>query len=118
MVIPQHPLNGWELIVTQVIGHRLLDTWEATAMRAMTTFFSQHPLEVVLSAFRLFPAHDPADPLWRDRMANVDKVLTLDQVGALRMTVLCLDGLYHLQTFQSQATTQLVDLAQDLHLTV
>jgi len=118
MVILQHPLNGWELIVTQVIGHRLLDTWEATAMRAMTTFFSQHPLEVVLSAFRLFPAHDLADPFWRDRMANVDKVVTLDQVGALRTTVLCLDGLYHLQTFQSQATTQLVDLAQDLHLTV
>jgi len=33
MVIPQHPLNGWEPIVTQVIGHRLLDTWETTAMR-------------------------------------------------------------------------------------
>ena len=26
MVIPQHPLNAWEPIVTQVIGHRLLDT--------------------------------------------------------------------------------------------
>ena len=36
MVIPQHPLNGWEPIVTQVIGHRLLDIWEATAMRATT----------------------------------------------------------------------------------
>ena len=33
MVILHHPLNGWELIVTQVIGHRLLDTWETTAMR-------------------------------------------------------------------------------------
>ena len=99
MVIPQHPLNGWEPIVTQVIGHRLLDTWEVTAMRAMTTFYSQHPLEVVLSVFGLFPAHDPADPFWRDRMANVDTVVTLDPVGALRMTALCLDGLYRLQTF-------------------
>ena len=99
MVILQHPLNGWEPIVTQVIRHRLLDTWETTAMRAMTTFCSLHPLEVVLSAFGLFPAHDPADPLWRDRMANVDTVVTLDPVGALRMTALCLDGLYRLQTF-------------------
>jgi len=33
MVILHHPLNGWELIVTQVIGHRLLHTWETTAMR-------------------------------------------------------------------------------------
>ena len=63
--------------------------------------------------FGLFPAHDPANPLWLDRMANVDKVVTLDQVGALRTTVLCLDGLYHLQTFQSQATTQLVCTRMD-----
>jgi chromosome segregation ATPase len=48
----------------------------------------------------------------------VDTVATLDPVGALRMTALCLDGLYHLQTFQSQATAQLVDQAQALHLTV
>ena len=38
MVIPQHPLNGWEPIVTQMLGHYPLDTWELTAMRAMTTF--------------------------------------------------------------------------------
>ena len=99
MVIPQHPLHGWEPIVTQLIGHRLLDTWELTAMRAMSTFCSQHPLEVVLSAFGLFPAHDPTDPLWLDRMANVDTVATLDPVGALRTTALCLDDLYYLQTF-------------------
>ena len=30
MVIPQHPLNGWEPIVTQMVGHYLLDTWELT----------------------------------------------------------------------------------------
>ena len=85
--------------MTQVIGHHLLDTWETTAMRAMIAFCSQHPLEVVLSAFELFPVHDPADPLWRDRMANVATVATLDPVGALRTTALCLDALYHLQTF-------------------
>jgi len=38
MVIPQHPLNGWEPIATQVVGHYLLDTWDLTAMRVMTTF--------------------------------------------------------------------------------
>ena len=97
MVILQHLLNGWEPIVTQVIGHRLLDTWETTAMLAIVTFCTQHPLEVLLSAFGLFPAHDPADPLWRDRMANVATVATLDPVGALRTTALCLDALYHLQ---------------------
>jgi hypothetical protein len=63
MVIPQHPLNGWEPIVTWVIGHHLLDTWETTAMWAIVAFYTQHPLEVLLSVFGLFPAHDPADLL-------------------------------------------------------
>ena len=45
-------------------------------------------------------------------------VATLDPVGAVRTIVLCLDALYHLQIFQSQATAQLVDQAQALHLTV
>ena len=64
-----------------------------------------------MSAFGLFLAHDLADPLWRDRMANVVTVPTLDPAGALRTTVLCLNALYHLQIFQSQATAQLVDQA-------
>ena len=67
------------------------------------------PLEVLLSMFGLFPAHDPADPLWRDRMANVATFATLNPVGALRTTALCLDVLYRLQIFQSYTTTQLVD---------
>ena len=71
-----------------------------------------------MSAFGLFLAHDLADPLWRDRMANVATVATLDPVGALRMTALCLDRLYRLQIFQSYATAPLVDQAQALHLTV
>ena len=72
-------------------------------MRALITFCSQHPLEVLLFAFGLFPAHDPADPLWRDRMANVATVAATDPVGALRMTAECLNALYRLQIFLSQA---------------
>ena len=87
-------------------------------MRAMITFCSQYPMEVLVSAFGLFPAHDPADLLWRDRKANVAAVTTLDPIGALRTTALCLDRLYHLQISQSYATAQLVDQAQALHLTV
>ena len=64
-------------------------------MRVMSTFCSQLPLEVILSAYGLFPAHDPADPLWRDRLANVATVATLDPIGALRTIVLC----YCQQTF-------------------
>ena len=104
--------------MTQMVGHHLLDTWELIAMRVLTTFYSLHPLEVVLTAYGLFPAHDPADPLWLDRMAHVDAVATLDPVGALWMTALFLYGLYRLHTFQSYAVAQLVDQAQALHLTI
>ena len=45
-------------------------------------------------------------------------VASLDPVGELRTTTWCLDALYRLQIFQSQATAQLVDQAQALHLTV
>ena len=65
-------------------------------MRAMITFCSQHPLEVLLSAFGLFPTHDPVDPLWRNRMVNVATVATLNLVRALRTTAECLNMLYHL----------------------
>ena len=73
---------------------------------------------MVLTAFGLFPAPDPTDPLWLDRMAHVDVVATLDPVGALRTIARCLDGLYRLHTYHSYAVAQLVDQAQALHLTV
>ena len=72
MKILQHPLNPqWPAIFTQVIGHCLLDCWEWAATAALTTFCEQHPLEVVLTPFRLFPAVDEADPLWQDRMKHL-----------------------------------------------
>jgi hypothetical protein len=39
MTIPQHPLNlAWLTIKTEVVGHRLIDSWEAAAMKALTSF--------------------------------------------------------------------------------
>jgi len=51
-------------------------------------------------------------------MANVASVATVDPVGALRTIAECLSSLYHLQVYQSQATAQLVDQAQALHMTI
>ena len=62
MTISQHPLNPQlPAIFTQVTGHRLLDCWEQAATAALTIFCEQHPLEVVLTLFGLFPAVDEAD---------------------------------------------------------
>ena len=113
MTIPQHPLNPqWLLIVTQVTGHRLLDSWELAATCALTTFCDQHPLEVVMTPFGLFPVVDEADPLWLDRMNTSHVLAALDTVGTVRVTAQCLNAQYRLQVFQGNAIAQLAELAQ------
>jgi len=82
------------------------------ATNALTTFCDQHPLEVVLTLFGLFPAVDEADPLWQDRMNTSHLLADLDAVGTVRMTARCLNALYRLQTFQGNAIAQLAELAQ------
>jgi hypothetical protein len=65
MTIPQHTLNpAWLGIETEVVGHRLIDSCEAAAMKALTTFCEQHPLEVIFAPAGLFPAVSESDPLW------------------------------------------------------
>jgi hypothetical protein len=55
MTIPEHPLNPtWLAIETEVAGHHLIDSWEAAAMNALTTFCEQHPLEVILCNTLIF----------------------------------------------------------------
>ena len=104
MTIPQHPLNPqWPAIFTQVIGHRLLDCWDRAATAALTTFCEQHPLEVVLTLFVLFPAVVEADPLWLDRMNSSHLLAALDPVGIVRTIARCTNALYHLQVAQGNA---------------
>jgi len=115
MTIPQHPFHQWPAIATQVTGHRLLDCWERAATTALTTFCEQHPLEVVLTPFGLFPAVDKADPLWQDRMSTSHFLATLDPVGTVCILSRCMNALYHLQVVQGNAIAQLAELAQANH---
>jgi hypothetical protein len=102
----------------QVVGHCLLNSWETAALWGITAFCGAHPMEVVITAFGLFPAHDEGDILSRDRMDHAHVVTELDPISSLRITAWCMNALYRLQTFQSQATAQLVDQAQTLQMTV
>ena len=54
----------WSLVELEVVGHRLLDTWEFAAMRALTRFCSLHYKAVTLAPIGLFPAEQPDDPRW------------------------------------------------------
>jgi hypothetical protein len=71
---------AWLAIETEVVGHRLIDSWEAAAMKALTTFCAQHPLEVIVAPAGLFPAVSESDPLWLDRFAHL---------GTLAITHIC-----------------------------
>jgi hypothetical protein len=75
LTIPQHPLNvEWALIVIQVVGHCLLDSWEMVAMRGIIAFCKAHPMEVVLTPFGLFPAHNKSNLQWQNGMDQVQVV--------------------------------------------
>lgn len=102
MIIPQHPLNpGWLAIEIEVIGHCLIDSWKAAAMKALTTFYEQHPLEVVLAPAGLFSAVNEGDPLWLDRVAHLGILAGLDPVETITLSVRCMNALSHLKTLQS-----------------
>jgi hypothetical protein len=47
-------------------------------MKALTTFFEQHPLEVILAPASLFLAVSKSDPLWLDRLAHLGHLV--DQI--------------------------------------
>ena len=87
-------------------------------MTALTSFCEQHPLEVVLTPFGLFPTVSESDLLWRDRMDSSDLLVGLDAMGTIRMTARCMNALYRLQALQQQAMARLVDLSQSFQLIV
>jgi hypothetical protein len=82
ITISQHPLNPtWLAIETEVVGHHLIDLWEAAAMKAITTFCEQHPLEVILAPARLFPAVSESNPVWLDRLAHLGHLVDQSPVS-------------------------------------
>jgi hypothetical protein len=53
-------------------AHRGVESVESAAMRILHTFCEQQPDEVMLTALGLFPAMDPLDPAWHERISLTD----------------------------------------------
>jgi hypothetical protein len=103
MTIPQHRLNPtWLAIEIDVVGHHLIDSWEAATMKAVTTFCEQHPLEVILAPAGLFLAVSESDPLWLDRLARLGHLVDQVPVETIVFSVRCMNTLYRLQAPQSK----------------
>ena len=60
-----------------VFGHRGLESTESAALRMLNAFCGHHPLEVVLTPLGLFPAVDPHDPAWLERLEHMTELLAV-----------------------------------------
>jgi hypothetical protein len=70
-------------------------------MRILHTFCEQHPDEVMLTTLGLFPAMDPLDPAWRERMSLSDLLLMTDPPEVIVCQLLrLLEAVYNMQVFR------------------
>jgi myosin heavy subunit len=119
LTLESHPLQpGWHSLDSETIGFRADDTTEVAAVKALTTFYGYHPLEMVMHPRRLFHAEKRDDPMWCNRVSHVKDVWAMhpNQVG--RITVQCMSVLYRLQALQSDAMAHLTNLAQTTKTTL
>jgi hypothetical protein len=73
---PEHP--EWADLSMMFFAHSGVESVESAAMQILHTFCEKHPDEVMLTTLGLFPAMDPLDPVWRERMSLTDVLLTTD----------------------------------------
>jgi hypothetical protein len=116
MTIPQHPSRSlWQPIKIDVVGHRLADTFEATALEAINIFYDQHPDEVVRYPIGLFPVVDSHDPEWTFRVSHFGHLLGDSTEDTLRAIVRFMNAQYPFQILQCHGMSQITNIAQGYH---
>jgi hypothetical protein len=95
----EHP--EWADLSIVFFAHRGVESVESTAMRILHTFCEQHPDEVMLTVSGLFPAMDPLDLAWRERLSLIDMLLTADPPAVVVHQLLrFLEAVYNMQVFR------------------
>jgi hypothetical protein len=99
--VPPHPEHPeWADLSMMFSTHRGVESVEFAAMRILHTFCEQHPDEVMLTALGLFPAMDPLDPAWHERILLTDVLLTTDSPELTVCQLLrLLEVVYNMQVF-------------------
>jgi hypothetical protein len=78
-------------------AHCGVESVESASMRILHTFCEQHPDEVTLTTLGLFPAMDPLDPAWRERISLTDVLLTTDPPEVtVRQLLRLLEAVYNM----------------------
>ena len=79
VTVPPHPsFPEWPDLGMVFVGHRGVEAVEAAALRVIHVFCEQHPHVVILTPLGLFPARDPEDLAWQERVGLVDALLATD----------------------------------------
>jgi hypothetical protein len=113
MTIPQHPFRSqWQPIEVDVVGYRLIDTIETTALEAIHIFHNQHPMEVVGHPIGLFPVVDSSDPEWNFRIAHYGHMLGDSVEETLHGTIRFMNVQHHYQILLCCGMGQLIGIAQ------
>ena len=77
VTVPPHPgFPEWPDLGTVIVAHREMEAVEAAALRVLHVFCEQHPHVVMLTPLGLFPARDPEDLAWQERVGLLDALLT------------------------------------------
>jgi hypothetical protein len=97
---------------TEVVGHRLVDSWELTVMRALTKFCNENHEAIILAPIGLFPPEHPFDPRWRSWVNNTGILQRYHPEKAISMSVRCMNALYQWQTLLGSALSQAIGEAQ------
>jgi hypothetical protein len=95
---PEHP--EWADLSLMFFAHRGVESVESAAIQILHTFCEQHPDEVMLTTPGLFPAMDPLDLAWRERISLADVFLTTKPPAVVVLQLLrFLEAVYNMQVF-------------------
>jgi hypothetical protein len=95
----EHP--EWVDLSMMFFAHHGVESVESAAMWILHTFCEQHPDEVMLTTLGLFPAMDPLDPAWCERISLTDVLLTTDPPEVVvRQLLRLLEVVYNMQVFR------------------
>lgn len=79
--------SSWRLLDFETDVFQADDTMEAIALRALTTFYGFHPLEMLMHPLGLFPTEQEDDPMWRNTVSHAKHVRALHPEQAPRVAV-------------------------------
>jgi hypothetical protein len=101
-IVPPHSEHSdWEDLSMMFFAHRGVESVQFAAMRILHTFCERHLDEVMLTTLGLFPAMDPLDLAWCERMSLTDVLLTTEPSEVIvRQLLRLLEAVYNMQVFR------------------